>query len=273
MRDKNLTETLNGLTNIMNSDELRNLPIDWIYQSKNQDRKFFSEKKLDELTNSIKEIGIRVPLEVKEILPDQQYEIIAGERRYRAAKKAGVDTVPAIIRKNTNETLIRESQFAENMHREDLNAVEKALAITQLIKLESYSQKKVAEICGKSEPWVSKQLKILDQPEEIQELARQGIIKDLNTLYEISSLPQKERQEIISLAQNDKDFSYKNHKKNSRTSVSTKDENKEEFKLSDVEIKKLIALCGFDKKINQKHPNWHKDLTTVFNEFKKWINK
>ena len=113
------------------SSAINDISLDHISPNPDQPRSTFDEEALDELANSIKELGIIQPLSLRKVGPDS-YQIIAGERRYRAARRAGLTSVPAYIR-TANEAELTEMALIENIQREDLNAIEIALTFKKLI--------------------------------------------------------------------------------------------------------------------------------------------
>ena len=139
-----------------------------ISPNKEQPRKSFSQEPLDDLAESVKVNGILQPIAVREIA-NNKYEIIAGERRWRAAQIAGLTKVPIIVTEATNEKTF-ELAIMENVQREDLNPIEEALAIKELIEKYSFSQERIVSITGKKRTRVVNILRILDLPLEIQEL-------------------------------------------------------------------------------------------------------
>lgn len=130
----------------------------------NQPRKIFDKDKLEELTNSIRINGVIQPILV--VKNEDGYTIVAGERRWRAAKDAGLKEIPAIIKDYTN-TEKKQVALIENIQREDLNIVEVAKAIKELMEMEGYSQTEVAKITGKSLPTVSNIIRLLKLPDKI----------------------------------------------------------------------------------------------------------
>ncbi|MBQ5995641.1 MAG: ParB/RepB/Spo0J family partition protein [Clostridia bacterium] len=150
------------------------LPIDEIEPNHDQPRKSFEAEALSELSASIKEHGILQPLLVRP-MTNGGYRLVAGERRYRAARMAGLTEVPVTIREMTDE---EESLFAliENLHREDLNAVEEAEGIKTLIDSFGLTQEQAAQRIGKSRTAVTNSLRLLSLPEEISELLKQNKI-------------------------------------------------------------------------------------------------
>lgn len=132
-----------------------------------QPRKHFNEEALEDLANSIRVHGVIQPVVVSEISKGR-YELIAGERRWRASKKAGLSEIPAVVKEVDNETLL-EVAIIENIQREDLDSMEEALAYQELMKQFGYSQEQVADKVGKSRPAVSNSLRLLNLPKLIQE--------------------------------------------------------------------------------------------------------
>jgi len=156
------------------SGESVRLSINEIEPNRDQPRKIFEEQALAELSASIKEHGVLQPLLVSP-MADGSYRLVAGERRYRAARMAGVTEVPVTIREMTDE---EESIFAliENLHREDLNAIEEAQGIKTLIDTFGFTQEEAAQKVGKSRTAVTNSLRLLNLPEDISALVRDGKI-------------------------------------------------------------------------------------------------
>ena len=141
--------------------------IDKIRTNPNQPRKSFDDDALEGLAESIRNQGILQPLTVEEIAPGE-YSIIAGERRYRAAKIAGLSKVPVIVNQLPEIKRI-EASLIENIQREDLNAVEEAAAYEYLIKKSGYTQEEVAKKVGKSRSAVANALRLLSLPDEVKD--------------------------------------------------------------------------------------------------------
>ena len=150
---------------------IRTLKITEVEPNRNQPRKQFDEEALDELAESIKQYGLIQPIVVTK--KDGYYQIIAGERRWRASKKAGLTTIQAIVRED-DERKNQEIALIENIQREDLNVVEKAVGIKLLMDEYELTQAQVAEIVGKSRSGVANTLRILNLDERVLELAKQG---------------------------------------------------------------------------------------------------
>ena len=156
-------------------EEAKFLKISLIQANPSQPRKQFSNEELKELSESIKQFGVIQPLLVKKQGP--LYEIIAGERRFRAAKLAGLTEVPVLIR-NYDEKLSKEVAIIENIQREDLNAVEEALAYQSLISEYDLSQEELAERLSKKRTTITNSLRLLKLEEEILNYIREGKLKE-----------------------------------------------------------------------------------------------
>lgn len=148
------------------SSTISEVPISEIERNPNQPRHDFDEEALQELANSIREIGLVQPITLRQ-MPDGRYMIIAGERRWRASQLAGLSSIPAYIRTITDETMM-EMALVENIQREDLNAVEVALAYQHLIDSTGMSQERVAERVGKKRATVTNFLRLLRLPAQVQ---------------------------------------------------------------------------------------------------------
>lgn len=156
-------------------EETKLLKISLIQANPSQPRKRFSDEELKELSESIKQFGVIQPLLVKKQGPI--YEIIAGERRFRAAKLAGLTEVPVLVR-SYDEKLSREVSIIENIQREDLNAVEEALAYQSLISEYDLSQEELAERLSKKRTTITNSLRLLKLEEEILNYIREGKLKE-----------------------------------------------------------------------------------------------
>ncbi len=147
------------------------LKINEVEPNPNQARKIFDEESIEELANSIKEYGVIQPIIVTK--KENYYEIIAGERRWRASKKAGLEEIPVIIRED-DERRNQEISLIENIQREDLNPIEKARGIRQLMDEYELTQQRVAEILGKSRSSIANTVRILNLDERVLNLALEG---------------------------------------------------------------------------------------------------
>ncbi len=148
------------------SSSINEINIDLIKPNPDQPRTEFDEEALTELATSIKELGIIQPVSLRK-MGDGSYQIIAGERRYRAAKLAGLKSMPAYVRTVEDETVM-EMALIENIQREDLNAVEIALTFQKLIEQYNLTQEKLSERIGKKRATIANYLRLLRLPAEIQ---------------------------------------------------------------------------------------------------------
>ena len=156
---------------IQKGEIVKNIKIIEIEPNKEQARKIFDEESIDELANSIKEYGVIQPIIVTK--KGKYYEIVAGERRWRASKRAGLTEIPAIIRED-DERRNKEISLIENIQREDLNPIEKARGIKVLMEEYDLTQQRVADILGKSRSSIANTVRILNLDERVIELALQG---------------------------------------------------------------------------------------------------
>ena len=150
---------------------LLELPIAAVRPNSYQPRTHFDDGSLDSLTDSVRELGVLQPILVREV--DGGYELIAGERRWRAARRAGLATVPAIVR-TVEDMGALEQAVVENLHREDLNALEEAAAFKQLIDDFSLTHEQVSQRVGKSRAAVSNTLRLLQLSAQIQRMIVDG---------------------------------------------------------------------------------------------------
>ena len=149
-------------------DEVVELPIDELRPNPYQPRKVFDEDKLNELAESIKEHGVFQPIIVKKS-SIKGYEIIAGERRVKACKIAGLDKIPAIIR-DFSEQQMMEIALLENLQRENLNSIEEAMAYRSLLDAMGVTQEELANRLGKSRSHITNMLGLLNLPEEVKDM-------------------------------------------------------------------------------------------------------
>jgi ParB family transcriptional regulator, chromosome partitioning protein len=151
---------------------LREVPVEAIAPNPHQPRNYFDEEALATLTASVAELGVLQPILVREVAEDR-YELIAGERRWRAAKRAGLPSIPVVVR-TVDEVLSLEQALVENLHREDLNPLEEAAAYQQLMEDFSLTQEQVAQKVGKSRSAVANTLRLFQLPPSIQRLVAEN---------------------------------------------------------------------------------------------------
>ena len=154
----------------------REVPLDLIRPNPDQPRRAFDPETISTLAESIAEAGVIQPLIVRP-LPDGRYELIAGERRWRAAREAGLDTVPAMVR-DEDATYRMQTALIENVAREDLNPVDEARACATLVEELGLSKEELASRLGRTRPAVSNLIRLLDLPDDVLELLAEGELSE-----------------------------------------------------------------------------------------------
>ena len=195
---------------IRDNEVIEKLKITEVEPNRNQPRKNFDEEALEELSESIKRYGVIQPIIV--VKKDDYYEIVAGERRWRASKKAGLKEIPAIVREG-NERKNKEIALIENVQREDLNAYEKALGIKELMDEYDLTQQEVSEILGKSRSSIANTVRLLNLDERVLEFVKQGKIAEghARTLLAIED---KEKQYQMAVKMIEKGATVRDFEKN-----------------------------------------------------------
>ena len=160
---------------IQAGEVIQNLKLIDVEPNKNQPRQQFDSEKIDELAESIKEYGVIQPIIVTQ--EDNHYKIVAGERRWRAAKRAGISEIPAIVRVYTEQTN-KEIALIENIQREDLNPIEKARAMQELLDKYQLTQLQLSEKLGVSRSRIANTVRILNLDERVIQLALEGKLSE-----------------------------------------------------------------------------------------------
>jgi ParB family transcriptional regulator, chromosome partitioning protein len=153
----------------------KKLPVDFIIANRANPRRTFDAEQLEELTNSIREKGVMSPLLVRPTDDPNIFELIAGERRWRAAQKAGLHDVPVIVREVDDKEAL-ELAIIENVQRADLNPLEEAMGYGQLIEQFDYTQQDLAQVIGKSRSHVANTLRLLRLPEDVRSMVASGTL-------------------------------------------------------------------------------------------------
>tara|TARA_R110000787_G_scaffold8220_4_gene27419 strand:+ start:63663 stop:64553 length:891 start_codon:yes stop_codon:yes gene_type:complete len=177
--------------------QLQDLPIEWLQRGQYQPRQEMNPEALQELADSIREQGIMQPILVR-VLGSGRYEIVAGERRWRAAQLAGLDTVPAIVKTlSDKETLA--IALIENIQRENLNAIEEARALVRLQEEFGYSQQQVATAVGKSRPTVANLMRLTTLEKDVVIMLERGDLEmgHGRALLALSGLQQIEAARVV----------------------------------------------------------------------------
>ncbi|MCO1337707.1 chromosome partitioning protein ParB [Kocuria polaris] len=153
------------------------LSVEAIHPNRKQPRQIFDEEDMEELVHSIKEIGLLQPIVVRPSTEsgDADYELVMGERRWRATQQAGLETIPAIVRMTTDEDLLRDA-LLENLHRSQLNPLEEAAAYQQLLGEFGCTQEELSERIGRSRPQISNTIRLMKLPALVQRRVAAGVI-------------------------------------------------------------------------------------------------
>ncbi|OQX89730.1 MAG: hypothetical protein B6D65_01675 [candidate division Zixibacteria bacterium 4484_93] len=175
--------------------ELLYIPVDRIVPNPYQPRKKFSDEELVALSKSIKHDGILQPILVRK--KGEKYEVIAGERRFRASKMAGLKSIPARVIENVSPEGMLVMSLVENLQREDLSPIEEAEGYRSLIDKFNITQEKVAELVGKSRPAITNSLRLLSLPDEVKDMLEKGT---LSAGHARVLVPIKDKKRLIRLA-------------------------------------------------------------------------
>ena len=151
------------------------IPVNQIVPNPHQPRQVFDEEALAELVHSIKEFGLMQPIVVRRAADDSSFEIIMGERRWRAASKAGLETIPAIVRETDDGAMLRDA-LLENIHRVQLNPLEEAAAYQQLLEEFDVTQAELAQRLGRSRPVITNMIRLLQLPVSVQRKVAAGVL-------------------------------------------------------------------------------------------------
>ena len=175
-------------------ENLINVPLDKLIAREDQPRKNFDENSLTELAESIKHDGIIQPIVVRAV--GEKYEIIAGERRYRASIIAGIDKIPVVV-KNVDERKARELALVENIQREDLNPIEEAISLKTLMEEYKLTQQELSEILGKSRSYIANNLRLLSLSDYIKEYLISGELSPSQGRTLLSLENEEERKKYL----------------------------------------------------------------------------
>ncbi len=217
------------------NEEVVEIPLEELRPNPYQPRKVFDEEALQDLADSIKEHGVFQPIIIKKSI--KGYEIIAGERRYRASKIAGLTKIPAIIRNFTDEQMM-EIALLENLQRENLNAIEEAIAYKKMIQNLGITQEELAKKVGKSRSHVTNIIGLLRLPQEVQQLVADSKItmgharalSKLESEEEMKALANKIIDEHLPVRQTEEDLSSDKIEKKVKISRVNNNSNTREFK-------------------------------------------
>ena len=174
------------------------VPVDRITPNPLQPRSNFDEEALAELVVSIREVGLLQPVVVRQLADDdggERYELVMGERRWRASRKAGMETIPAIVRETADDDMLRDA-LLENLHRQQLNPLEEAAAYQQLLHEFGATHEELASRIGRSRPQISNTIRLLNLPPRVQLRVAAGVLS-AGHARAILGLPTPEAQEAM----------------------------------------------------------------------------
>lgn len=185
MADVNLDPVVNGANAFRRADVM--VPVEKLVPNPQQPRRDFPESGLQDLAASLRQKGVIQPLIVRAIAGSDRYEIVAGERRWRAAQIAQLHDLPVIVRE-LDDTEVLEVAIIENIQRADLNAIEEALGFRQLMERFGHTQEKLAEALSKSRSHIANLLRLLNLPDDVQAFVREGKISSGHARALITSI-------------------------------------------------------------------------------------
>ena len=197
MKKKGLGRGLGSLLreeDFITDENLLTVDLDKLIAREDQPRKNFDDASLEELANSIKADGVIQPIVVRKV--DDKYEIIAGERRFRASKLAGLEKVPIIV-KNVSDRKARELALVENIQREDLNPIEEAISLKTLMEEYKLTQQELSDIIGKSRSYIANNLRLLNLSDYIKEYLIRGELSPSQGRTLLSLETEEERKKYL----------------------------------------------------------------------------
>jgi len=175
------------------------ISLDKIIPNRNQPRNKFDDDSLEELAESIKEFGVIQPIVIREIDGEEKYEIITGERRFRATRKVGMNTIPAIVVKEVDDISSLEMALIENIHRDNLSPMEKAYTFRQLIDEFRITHSQLSKKIGKSRTTITNSMRLLSLPIEVQKLINEEKISEGHARAILSIGEDKDKIRIANL--------------------------------------------------------------------------
>ena len=197
MKKKGLGRGLGSLLrdeDFITDENLLTVDLDKLMTREDQPRKSFDDDSLKELANSIKADGVIQPIVVRKV--DDRYEIIAGERRFRASKLAGLEKVPVVV-KNVTDRKARELALVENIQREDLNPIEEAISLKTLMEEYKLTQQELSDIIGKSRSYIANNLRLLNLSDHIKEYLIRGELSPSQGRTLLSLETEEERNKYL----------------------------------------------------------------------------
>ncbi len=235
---KGLEAIFGEIDELDKDNRVTTISLELIERNPFQPRDTFDKKAIEELALSIKEKGVIQPIIVRE--KGDKYQIVAGERRYLAAKEAGLKSIPAII-KNVSDRESAEIALIENIQRKNLNPLEEAKAYKSLMENFGYTQEEVAKKVGKDRATIANSLRLLNLPDEIKEKIKKGVIT-AGHARAILSLKDTEKQKELAEKIVEKRLSVREVEK-----LTKRGENEDEFPEAALELKKVFKIVKLKK--------------------------
>lgn len=235
------------------------IPLTEIRTNPNQPRKNFDDKSLDELADSIRKNGLIQPIMVRHV--GDHYEIVAGERRYQASKRAGIENIPAIVRDVSDEDMLKIA-LIENLQREDLDPIETAMGYRHLIEENGLRQQDLADLLSCSRSSIANSLRLLDLPETVQRYIQEGKLSSGHARAILSVEGDDERlklaerviREGLSVRQTEKLASWISVQTDTNSSKKTKKENTpESFGVAEKRLKDALHLPVTVRRVRGKN--------------------
>jgi ParB family chromosome partitioning protein len=232
---------------VQGQEEVKQLPVNEIVSSPFQPRTVFNDERIEELSQTIRTHGLIQPIVVRK--KGNNYELIAGERRWRAAVKLGLKTIPAIIR-DMNDSQAASIALIENLQREGLTSIEEALAYQQLLELHGLTQESLAQRLGKAQSTVANKLRLLHLPQSIQDALLNRTISERHA-RSLLSLPSEELQLKIVQEIVERDLNVKQ---------------------TEARVKQILEQTEASKKPKQKRISFSKDVRLAVNTIRQSLD-
>jgi ParB family chromosome partitioning protein len=226
---------------VHDSRSLRHLPIELLHANPNNPRKHFKDEELEELGRSIRDKGLLQPLVVRQ-RQDGDYEIVAGERRWRAAQRAGVHDVPVLIRALSDGEAL-EIALIENIQRSDLNPLEEARGYSQLIDQFQYTQQQLADSIGKSRSHIANTLRLLTLPQSVRDYIAEGSLTAGHArALVVADAPEEIAKKIVNLGLTVRDAEELSRRGNSAPSAKRAEQKSADINALERQLAEAIGL-------------------------------
>ena len=259
---------------VQDARSLRHVPIEFLKSSTANPRKSFGAEEIEDLANSIRDKGLLQPLVVRRAQEPNYFEIVAGERRWRAAQRAGLHELPVLVRE-LNDAEMLEIALIENIQRTDLNPIEEATGYARLIEEFSYTQQQLAESIGKSRSHIANTLRLLNLPVSVRRQVEQGELSAGHARALVATdNPEALADRIIAGGLSVRQAEDLIRKPEKATASPNKNSGKTKASKKDADIQKaeneLSALLGLNVKIIQKSGKESGQITIAYKTFEQF---